>query len=606
MSRVDDHIRERLQTLVDPSETDALFERLSNRKRRRALVRKVQTGALVGVVLAGTVASFLFLADAFRPSREPAGTPIPPVLPGNGVIVFSRELDDGSVALFSINPDGTGERRLTPEGAATYRDPTISPDGRTIAFVHTIPSFGNGESVIATIPIEGGPPVWLTDPGVYADPAWAPDGSKIAFAGSPGGPDGIYLMKADGTDPELIPGTDEIAVAQPTWSPDGTMVAFAVSKPLELSDIWIAAIDGSGLRNFTNTRDASEGSPDWSWATDRIVFIRGAIDSTWLVLASPGGSQETLDSLIGRLNDNQYAPSWSPDGRAIAFEDRPLGTDERNVWIVGADGSDPTRLTLNGGFDPAWQPIPAATGVSPSPSPTETLPADEGRDIGLSFRLCRVETLGGIDLLGDGTAGRAWTGVPAKDDGTCPEFPRPGAYALAVDHTGDGLADSWIDLPFECYTFCSPHDATDLDGNGTEELIVSDHFSIQDFRFFTLRSDEGGALQVEPILAAEPGHDPAGITAGEPLRINAGGDAGYASTIRCEGDPSAPVIVWSWVFGPIETDIPKEVHITQIQLRSDGLFHVIGTNDYTIPATEPGNIGTQFEIDPECGVHWSP
>src|SRR4051812_42338768 len=38
-------------------------------------------------------------------------------------------------SIFSVNPDGSGKARLTPQGLATEDiDPVVSPDGRTIAF----------------------------------------------------------------------------------------------------------------------------------------------------------------------------------------------------------------------------------------------------------------------------------------------------------------------------------------------------------------------------------------------------------------------------------------------------------------------------------------
>lgn len=247
--------------------------------------------------------------------------------------------------------------------------------------------------------------------------------------------------------------------------------------------------------------------------------------------------------------------------------------------------------------------LPQGGAVAPSPSPSESPLPKGAEDIGIGFPVCFAERLGPIDYLGDGTDGSAWTAVPVTDDGTCPEHREPDSYVLAVDHTGDRVADSWVDLPFECENGCAPFDATDLDGNGTEELIIVKFFSIMDYYVFTVRPNENGDLRVEPILVAPPGHRPALIVAGEPLRIDAGGDAGYGSSIQCEGYPSAPVIVWSWRFAEIDSDEPSEVHVTRIRLQSDGLFHVIDTNDFTVPAGESG-ITDPYELGPQCGVDW--
>ena len=68
-----------------------------------------------------------------------------------------------------------------------------------------------------------------------------------------------------------------------------------------------------------------------------------------------------------RLTDNPAGdtwPSWSPDGRRIAFHssrDDPDPNDDEDVWgiyVMNADGSDQTRLTDNAAWDsyPRWSP----------------------------------------------------------------------------------------------------------------------------------------------------------------------------------------------------------------------------------------------------------
>jgi TolB protein len=49
-------------------------------------------------------------------------------------------------------------------------------------------------------------------------------------------------------------------------------------------------------------------------------------------------------------------PAWSPDGRQIAFESDRDG--ESRIYVMGADGSNPVRLTSPPGKDshPSWSP----------------------------------------------------------------------------------------------------------------------------------------------------------------------------------------------------------------------------------------------------------
>jgi hypothetical protein len=174
-----------------------------------------------------------------------------------------------------------------------------------------------------------------------------------------------------------------------------------------------------------------------------------------------------------------------------------------------------------------------------------------------------------------------------------------------MDLDTDGLAEvSYGPLELDCPNGCTAFDATDLDSNGSDELVVASLFSIMDYYLFALRPDAEGEVHVEPILVDFPGHDPAGITAGEPLRIDAGGDEGYSSRIWCEGYPASPVILWAWSDTIVESQQPKEVHITRLQLQGDGLFHVIGTDDYTVPWDQPA--GFDDRVGPACGVDWHP
>ena len=63
-----------------------------------------------------------------------------------------------------------------------------------------------------------------------------------------------------------------------------------------------------------------------------------------------------------RLTENEapdLAPTWSPDGDWIVFRSERDGGPE--VYVIRADGSEPTRLTTDGGgnSNPRWLSGPA-------------------------------------------------------------------------------------------------------------------------------------------------------------------------------------------------------------------------------------------------------
>jgi Tol biopolymer transport system component len=607
MSKVDDELTRRLRRAERPVDGDDLFEGLVRRRSRRERGRRVQAGLAAFGVLAATAGGFAVLREAFRPDdRGPAVSSSPGVLPSNGEIVFSAGGTDGFVHLYAMRHDGSGRRQITDFGT-NDTGPAVSPDGRTIAFVHQLEETA---PAIATIKLGGGTVTWLTDADFFVTggPSWSPDGTRIAFAATHGEGQRIYVMGADGSNPRPITPQDVYWPEGPAWSPDGTTIAFAASpisgdEEPSVWDIYTVSPDGGALTNVTQTSDRlrDEAGPTWSPDGDRIAFTRNGSEGSMIVIRRLSDGVET------RVTDGTFvegSPAWSPDGRWIAFDRAGVERDpgehpaQQDLWLVHPDGTAETRLTTDGAFAPTWQPVPA--GSSPtSPQPTAA-PIPEGEDVGLGFNLCYWDRLSGIDFLGRGDDGFAWVGVPTRDDGTCPVNAGAGAYIAVADIEGDGRADMWSDLPWRCDTVCTPYAATDLDGDGTEELVVASLFSIMDYHVMRVEEYASGGMDIRAVVVAEPGHPPADLRAGEPLRIDAGGDEGYGSEIVC----APPVITWTWVYRPVESPEPAEVHVVEVALLPDGMFHILGSNDYELPVGEPSPLGEH--TDPTCGVDWHP
>ena len=590
MPTLEELMRRALQEQIPP-DNDELFHQLEQKKRGRYVRHRIGTVVLTVAVLVATAGGFIALTSMFRQdARQPASS-------GAGAIVITRVTSstDDRPSLWLANPDGSDPRLLVALAAS----PSLSPDGRTLAFIW----FGGPgpHPALATMPIAGGEPELLSPRSVAAgSPTWSPDGEGIAYVRVDPEHDSAWMVDADGSDDRPLRVGDFAFISSLSFSPDGSRLVFAASTsrsrgPLSW-DLYVFDLASGQSSQLSRTPEVEEQDPAWSPDGSRIAFTAYepgfSRSSVWTVSPS-GADPQVVAEGWGR---EARGPAWSPDGLRMLISD--------GVWIyrVSFDPADPgdEPASVIEGLSAVW--LPEIAGSSDEASdPIE----QGGRDIGLDFRMCFVERLGGIDFTGDGTSGSAWIGVRPKDDATCvrSRFPEADRLVLAIDHTGDEFADSWVELPFECPVLCTPFDAADLDGNDTEELVVASHFSIMSYYLFSLRPDDDGKLQVEPILVADPGHPPAGITAGEPLRIDAGGDEGYESSIRCEGFPQDPVIVWAWRLGVVDSDASKEAHETRIELRSDGLFHVVGANDSTVPAGEPGQA---HETVPACGVDWHP
>ncbi len=187
-----------------------------------------------------------------------------------------------------------GKLRLFLSTEGNLSGPALSPDGKMLAYVQNT----DGRQDLYVSRLAGGEHVRLTNDDSRKDsPEFSPDGEKIVFV--------RQLANASQSELCLIPalGGSVVPIASgaqdPTWSHDGSRLAFILRKQPEPEALVTSAVDGSDIR----------------------VVLKG--DDLYPFLAGP---------------------SWSPDGRLLTVQ-RSRGGINRDIWIVPAQGGDPTRLT---------------------------------------------------------------------------------------------------------------------------------------------------------------------------------------------------------------------------------------------------------------------
>ena len=133
---------------------------------------------------------------------------------------------------------------------------------------------------------------------------------------------------------------------EPAIAPAGDRIAFVWDRGLrERSfDIFVRGLNGGEPQAITNT-PASEGSPTWSPDGRRLAFLRydAGADSGVFIQPLEGGPEIKLTSTVPLRNIFARHLDWSPDGKYLALADR---LDARfQIFLVSTETGERRRLT---------------------------------------------------------------------------------------------------------------------------------------------------------------------------------------------------------------------------------------------------------------------
>jgi WD40-like Beta Propeller Repeat len=295
-------------------------------------------------------------------SAPPTSTPTPLGIPAGESWIAIQS--NGLIHL--VRPDGSGDHAPFPVIAGGEQfHPDWSPDGDHLSW-----TIRGTTDVIWVGYVDGSNPRLLVDcqaPCVRADEAaWSPDGRSLIFQRMVDR-DGVGVSTLELVDVET--GTSRVVLAaqpahafyQPRWSGDGTRVVTEyattadASADSEIVGVALAVVDVTAtspvVRPITKASDLTN-SPDWSWATGRIVFAQpstaqGFDGPSDLVVIRPDG---TGSRHVRSVDDQTPQPAWSPDGSRILYLE-----PDSTPWTVAQDGTDP-QPAISGGSYPGGHP----------------------------------------------------------------------------------------------------------------------------------------------------------------------------------------------------------------------------------------------------------
>jgi Tol biopolymer transport system component len=297
-----------------------------------------------------------------------AGPAVAVALPAAGRAASGAEFGNLEVVAVGL----TGRQQNLTQNPADDLALTVARDGR-IAFLTNraneadlavMNADGSGFRVVT-----GG--VSFGEDLEWSEASWSPHGDALAF-------DGLYF-DADPTTclqhctgwRVLVVESDGSALRQvaldaraPAWSPDGRSLAYESDFDAydeRAGSVTIARVDGSGSVELKAFNTEGDVGPVWSPRGSELAFqahpAKGS--PTWIYTVRADGSHE-------RRLARGHRPSWSPDGRRLAF------VDDAKLYTIDSDGRHRRRLSRSGELvvGVAWSPrggtLAYAAGTKPA------------------------------------------------------------------------------------------------------------------------------------------------------------------------------------------------------------------------------------------------
>jgi TolB protein len=277
---------------------------------------------------------------------------------GIALVIIAPNLTDATEAAKRSD----GARTLAVQLSGSLQNPAWSPGGNRILFTRFIRGYNRGPADLITYDVRsrkfrtflanGASNVNL--PGA----AWSRRAGKIVFSSDLAGADQVFEIADSGSQKSLRQLTSDPRrnSTEPSLSPDGRRIVFEAGRlGRRRGSIVIADIAGSPNERVITAGKKDCRQPNWSPAGKHVLYqCKGRSGwKLWLHNIATGRAK-ILSKWQGEMTDG----SFSPDGRRVVFSGETRSIDKANLFVVSISGGRPKRLTMSDNYDgaPSWSP----------------------------------------------------------------------------------------------------------------------------------------------------------------------------------------------------------------------------------------------------------
>lgn len=273
-------------------------------------------------------------------------------------VVASSDKSGGKFKeIFVMDYDGANMEQISSHKSISI-SPAWSPDGTKVAYTSYVKrkgsTFRNADLLLLDLS-SGTRSLVSYRQGINSGAAFSPDGRHIYLTVSQGSNPDIYKMSLDGNlTGKITNGPAGAMNVEPALAPDGrlTFSSDRAGRPM----IYTADSNGNDVKRITFA-GVFNSSPSWSPDGKKIAFAgQSSGNFDIFVMNSDGTGMIRLTSATlknGKMASNED-PSFSPDGRFVMYTSNRTGSSQ--IYISTVDGTEERRMTNDSHnyYKPKW------------------------------------------------------------------------------------------------------------------------------------------------------------------------------------------------------------------------------------------------------------